>query len=191
MITKRFTALGTTVLGSLLLVAAPAFAQTGTAKPAAAPAAAGPTDPQIAAIVVAANQVDIDAGKAAKTKTKNKEVKQFAETMVRDHAGVNKEAAELCMKLKVTPEVNATSKSLVEGGKESMAALKKLKGAEFDKAYVDHEVAYHQQVMEAINTTLIPNAKNAELKALIEKVAPAIQAHLDHAKKLQGELAAK
>ena len=56
-------------------------------------------------------------------------------------------------------------------------------------AYADHEVAYHQQVLDAINNTLLPNAKNAELKALIEKVTPAFQAHLEHAKKLQSDLA--
>jgi putative membrane protein len=94
----------------------------------------------------------------------------------------------LVTKLKVTPEANATSKSLTDGGKENIADLKKLKGAAFDKAYVDHEVAYHQQVIEAINGTLIPSAKNAELKALLEKVAPVIQAHLEHAKKIQADL---
>ncbi len=49
--------------------------------------------------------------------------------------------------------------------------------------------AHEQQVVDAVNTTLLPNAKNPELKALIEKVTPAFQAHLDHAKKLQTELA--
>jgi putative membrane protein len=167
------------------LFALPAAAQTEPA------AAAGPTDPQIAAIVVAANSVDISAAKIAKSKTKNKDVKQFAETMIHDHTASNKQATDLCKKLKVKPEDNPTSKGLTDGGKENEANLKKLKGAEFDKAYVDHEVAYHQQVLDAINNTLIPNAKNADLKDLLEKTAPVIQAHLDHAKKLQGDLAAK
>jgi putative membrane protein len=165
------------------LFALPAAAQTE-------PAAAGPTDPQIAAIVVAANTVDINAAKMAKSKTKNKEVKEFAETMVRDHTASNKQATDLCKKLKVKPEDNPTAKGLTDGGKENEANLKKLKGAEFDKAYVDHEVAYHQTVLDAINNTLIPNAKNPELKDLLEKTAPVIQAHLDHAKKLQSELVA-
>lgn len=159
-----------------------AHAQSG------APAAA-PTDPQIAAIVVAANQADIDAAKVAKSHTKNKEVKEFADTMIRDHESVNKQAKALVKKLKVEPQPSPTSKSLTEGGKENIAALKKLKGHAFDKAYVDHEVAYHQQVLDAINSTLLPNAKNPELKGLIEKVTPAFQAHLDHAKQLQTTLA--
>jgi putative membrane protein len=165
-------------LGSMWL-ATPALAQ--------APAA-GPTDPQIAAIVVAANQADIDAAKAVKGRTKNKEVKEFAETMVRDHEAVNAQAKALVKKLKVKPEPNPTSKSLEKGGKDNIAALKKLKGPALDKAYADHEVAYHQQVIDAINTTLVPSAKNPELKALLEKVTPAFQAHLDHAKHLAADV---
>jgi putative membrane protein len=137
---------------------------------------------------VAANQVDVDAAKLALSRTSNKEVKAFAETMVRDHEGVNKQAVELVTKLKVTPEENATSKSLTDGGKQNVEALTKLKGAAFDSAYVEHEIAYHQQVVDAINKVLIPNAKNAELKALLEKVAPVIVAHLEHAKKMQAAL---
>jgi putative membrane protein len=149
---------------------------------------AGPTDPQIAHIVVTANQVDIDAGKYAKGHTKNKGVKAFAQQMITDHTAVNKQAVALAGKLKVKPEDNPTSQSLKKGGDDNIAALKKLKGKEFDKAYVDHEVTYHQAVLDAIDKTLVPSAKNEELKALIVKVRPAIAAHLEHAKHLQMEL---
>jgi putative membrane protein len=157
----------------------------------AAAAQGGPTDPQIAAIVVAANQVDIDAGKVAKSKSKNKEIKDFAQRMITDHSAVNKQAVALVTKLKVKPEENDTSRSLKSGGKENLANLKKLKGAEFDKAYAEHEVAYHQQVLDAIDKVLIPNAKNGELKGLLEKVRPAIAAHLDHAKMISSSLGKK
>lgn len=150
--------------------------------------AAGPTDPQIAAIVVTANQVDIDAGKLALTKAKSPDVKSFAQLMITDHSGVNKSAVALVTKLHVTPETNPTSQSLQKGGDDNLAALKKLHGGAFDKAYVDHEVAYHQAVLDAVDNTLIPSAQNAELKALLVKVRPAFVAHLDHAKKLQSEL---
>jgi putative membrane protein len=159
------------------------------AAPALAFAQAGPTDPQIAAIVVTANQVDVDAGQLAKGKTHDKEVKAFAQQMITDHTAVNQQAGALVKKLGVKPESNATSESLKKGGTENMAALKKLKGKAFDKAYVDHEVDYHQQVLDAIDKVLIPSAKNAELKGLIEKVRPAIAAHLDHAKHLQMKFA--
>ena len=147
------------------------------------------TDAQIAHIVVTANQVDIDAGKLAAAQGTNPEVKKFGEQMAADHAGVNKSATELVTKLKVTPEENATSRALKAGGEKTVAHLKGLKGAAFDKAYIDNEVAYHQQVLDAVDKTLIPGASNAELKALLVKVRPAFVAHLEHAKKIQSSLA--
>jgi putative membrane protein len=150
--------------------------------------AQGITDAQIAHIVVTANQVDIDAGKLAASMAANPEVKKFGELMVTDHTGVNKQASDLAAKLKVTPADNPTSKSLKEGGDKNVAKLKGLKGAEFDKAYIDNEVAYHQAVLDAVDKTLIPGAQNAELKALLVKVRPAFVAHLEHAKKVQGSL---
>ena len=145
----------------------------------------GPTDPQIAAIVVTANKVDVEAGELAKSKATSHEVKAFAQTMITDHTGVNKSATELVHRLHVTPEPNATSESLQHGGDENLAKLKKLRGAAFDKAYIDHEVAYHEAVLSALDKTLIPSAQNAELKALLVKVRPAFVAHLEHAKELQ------
>jgi putative membrane protein len=149
---------------------------------------AGPNDAQIAAIVVTANQVDIDAGKLAQSQSSNKEVKEFAQRMVTDHTGVNKAATELVTKLKVKPEENPTSTGLKSGGQDTLNRLKALKGAAFDKAYVDNEVTYHQTVLDAVDKTLIPSAKNEELKALLVKVRPAFVAHLEHAKHLQGSL---
>ena len=150
--------------------------------------AAGPNDAQIAAIVVTANQVDINAGELAKAKASNKEVKAFAQRMITDHTGVNKSAVDLVTKLKVKPEENETSKSLKLGGADTIKRLKGLKGKEFDKAYVDNEVSYHQTVLDALDNTLIPNAQNDELKALLVKVRPAFVAHLEHAKQIQASL---
>jgi putative membrane protein len=162
------------IAGSLLLSAAGASAQV--------------TDPQIAAIVVTANQVDIDAGKLARTMASHADVKKFADQMITDHTGVNKSAVDLVTKLKVTPEDNPTSRSIKAGGDKNLANLKTLTGAAFDKAYIDHEVAYHQQVLDAVDKTLIPGATNAELKALLVKVRPAFVAHLEHAKKIAASL---
>jgi len=145
-------------------------------------------DAQIAAITVAANQVDIDAGNLAKSKASSKEVKDFAQKMVTDHTGVNKAAGDLAKKLNMKPEENPTSTSLKTGGEENIKNLKGLKGAAFDRAYIDQEVTYHQTVLDTIDKSLIPNAKNEELKALLTKTRPAIADHLEHAKKLQASL---
>jgi len=156
---------------------------------AASASAQGVNDAQIASIVVTANQVDIDAGKLAASRGTNPEVKAFGQQMADQHAGVNKQAVDLVTKLKVTPEDNPTSQALKAGGEKNVTSLKGLNGAAFDKAYIDNEVAYHQQVLDAVDKTLIPGAKNAELKALLVKVRPAFVSHLEHAKHLQGTLA--
>ncbi|HEY4318309.1 MAG TPA: DUF4142 domain-containing protein [Herbaspirillum sp.] len=148
-------------------------------------AQSAPNDAQIAGIVVAANTVDIKAGEAAKEKSTNKDVKEFAQRMITDHSGVNKQAVALVTKLHVTPEDSATSKSLTEGGAATLKRLQALQGSAFDKAYVDNEVAYHQAVLDAIDKVLLPSAQNAELKDLIAKVRPAFVAHLEHAKHMQ------
>jgi putative membrane protein len=163
-----------TLIALMSLAALPAFAQKLT-------------DPQIAAIVVTANQVDIDAGGFAAATSASDDIKQFANTMVTDHTAVNKAAVDLVTKLGVTPEENDTSRALKAGGDQNIANLRALKDAAFDKAYVDHEVAYHEQVIKALDDALIPDASNAELKALLVKVRPAFIAHLEHAKRLQAQ----
>lgn len=157
--------------------------------PAPAPAAAPAiNDAQIAHIAVTANAIDSAAGELAKRKGSAKEVKDFAQTMITDHGAVNKEAVALVTKLSVTPEDNDVSRSLKSGADATTATLQGLSGAAFDKAYIDNEVTYHQAVLDAIDKTLVPSAQNGELKALLEKVRPAIAAHLDHAKRIQGSL---
>jgi len=147
-----------------------------------------PTDAQIAMIVVVADTVDVDYGKLAVKKTSNQAVKEFAETMVRDHTAVNEKAVALAKKLGVTPEASYTSKSLKTDGKKELAKLKALTGTEFDKAYVNNEVSYHEAVISLLDKTLIPNTRNPELKSLLESGRPIFAAHLEHAKKLQASL---
>jgi putative membrane protein len=77
---------------------------------------------------------------------------------------------------------------LKAGGADNVKALNAMSGAAFDKAHIDHEVAYHQQVLDAVDKTLIPSAQNGELKALLIKVRPAFVAHLEHAKQVQSSL---
>jgi len=146
---------------------------------------AKPTDPHIA---YTAGVIDIAAAKQALTKTGNKDVKAFAVDMVRDHEAVNKQALDLVKKLKVTPEDNDTSKTLSKNAAEKLAELGKLKGAEFDKAYVANEVAYHKAVDSALETTLIPDATNAELKSLLQTGLKIFQGHEQHAEHVAAEL---
>ena len=170
-------------------------ADTAMAQPAPAPAnttaaapAGAPTDAQIAHIAVTANDIDIDHGKDAKGKTKNADVKAFADRMITDHTGVNEKASALAKKLNLTPEDNPTSQALKAAGDSAKSANDKLSGADFDKAYIANEVAYHQNVLNALDQTLIPNAQNAELKGLLQQVRPAVAAHLKMAQDIQAKL---
>lgn len=140
-----------------------------------------PNDPQIAHIAYTAGQIDIKAAELALQKSKNKDVRAFAEDMVRDHKAVNEKALALVRKLNVTPQDNDTSKSLVKAADEKEAALKKLDGAAFDKAYADNEVAYHKTVNGALENTLIPSASNPELKELLQTGLKIFQGHQRHA----------
>ena len=146
------------------------------------------TDPQIAHIAYTADNIDIAAAKQALTKASNKDVKAFAEDMVRDHEAVNKQALDLVKKLNVTPLDNDTSKALSKAAADKLAELGKLSGAAFDKAYVTNEVAYHKAVNGALETQLIPSASNAELKGLLQTGLKIFQGHQQHAEHVAAEL---
>ncbi|MBR0799728.1 DUF4142 domain-containing protein [Bradyrhizobium jicamae] len=146
------------------------------------------TDPQIAHIAYTAGVIDINAAKQAEKKASNKEVKAFARDMARDHEAVNKQALALVKKLKVTPEDNDTSKALSKQAADKLAELSKLKGAAYDKAYIDNEVAYHKTVNSALETQLIPSASNAELKGLLQTGLKIFQGHEQHAEHVAADL---
>ena len=156
---------------ALLLVGAPA-------------AAAGPTDPQIAHIAYTAGALDIAAAKQALARSHNKAVRSFAQEMVRDHKAVNDKALALVKKLHVTPQDNPTSQGLSKAAAAESAKLAKLSGAAFDREYVNNEVAYHKTVNGALATVLIPNAKNGELKSLLETGLTLFKEHQAHAEQV-------
>lgn len=156
----------------------------------AAPSAGPPnlTDPEVAHVAVTANTIDIELARFAQTRTRNAEVRRFAATMISDHSGVNQQAAALAGRLGVTPADNAVSKSLLQGASDARRVLEATRGAAFDRAYMDREIAYHQAVLDALDGLLIPTTENAELKKLLSDVRPAIAAHLEHAKQLRNAL---
>ena len=145
---------------------------------------AKPNDAQIAHIAYTAGQIDIKAAELALQKSKNKEVRDFAENMVRDHKAVNDQALALVKKLHVTPQDNDTSKALVKQADAKEAELKQLSGAAFDKAYAENEVAYHKTVNGALETILIPDASNPELRDLLTTGLKIFQGHEQHAEQV-------
>jgi putative membrane protein len=145
-------------------------------------------DAQIAHIAYTAGVIDVEAGELALKTSKNKAVREFAETMVRDHKAVNDKALALVKKLNVTPQDNDTSKALVKQAAAKKAELSKLSGAAFDKAYAANEVAFHKTVNGALEKTLIPSAHNAELKSLLETGLKIFLGHEQHAEHVAASL---
>ena len=173
---KRLMGFYTVVAAGLLAACftSPAYSQTPKL-----------TDPEIASVAVTANQVDINYAELALKKTKNADVVKFAETMSRDHKAVIEQAVALVKKLGVTPKDNAVSKKLLSDAGKTKTALAGKSGKAFDKAYIDNEVAYHKAVISTVESVLVPESQNAELKKLLQDVVPALKAHLEHAEMVQ------
>ena len=165
-------------IGAGLLLAPPLPAATGD----------GPSDPQIAHIAYTAGAIDAEAGRLALAKSQDQAVRSFAETMVRDHEAVNGKALALARKLGVTPEQNGTSQALSAQAADARARLAVLDGSLFDRAYVANEVAFHRTVNDALRSTLIPAADNAELKGLLETGLTLFGEHQKHAEHLAASL---
>lgn len=175
---KQFKFL-TNVALTIAIMSSSAFAQKKAAKL---------TDPEIASAAVAANQGDIGFAKIAKQKSKNADILSFAEEMARDHQSVIDEAVALVTKLKVTPKDNAFTRKLNADAAKTRKMLQSKSGKAFDKAYADNEVAYHKSVISAVQTVLIPQANNPELKGLLEKVVSTLKEHLAHAEMMQKKI---
>jgi putative membrane protein len=164
---------------------APSMAPPPAAETTAA--AATLTDPNIVFILHAANAADSARGKLAESKGTSADVKQFGKLMVGEHHSLNMQGDALAKKLSVTPVAPANDQSEAQAKMEMDSLTALAKGAAWDKAYIAYEIGYHQAVMD-IATKALSQAQNAELKALITKAAPVIQAHLDKAKAIQTKL---
>ena len=166
------------------VVSAVAFAAAVSVVPShRAAAQAKLDDPTIVAIFDAANTWDIETGNLGAKKGTTKAIRDFGAQLAHDHASVRQQGRDLAKKLKVTP-TPPKDFAMAKDHEAAMTKLKAAKGAEFDRAFLEHEVAYHKAVIDAINNTLMPAIQNAEVKALVVMVAPAFKAHEDAAQRL-------
>jgi putative membrane protein len=163
-------------LGALAIQARPAAAQ-----------AQGPDDPTIVAIFDAANTADMETGALASEKAQTESVREFGRMLARDHQVVRQQGRDLAAKLKVTPTPPA-DRSAADAHAKAMTSLRGKSGLDFDRAFLQHEVAFHAAVIDAVKTTLLPAIDNAELRALVVKVAPAFEAHRQAAQQLLDKL---
>jgi len=145
------------------------------------------SDPNIVYILDHANMLDSAAGSIAATKGTSAEVREYGQMMMRDHHSLRQQGQDLAKKLAVTPTPPANDETQAQTDRTMALLNGAAKGRDFDKAYIDHEVTYHKAVLETA-TAAMNAAQNAELKNLIQKAAPAIQAHLDRAQAIQSKM---
>jgi putative membrane protein len=149
---------------------------------------AAPTDPQIVGIVETADDIDINYAKLALSKARDKQVRDFAQQMITDHSAVQKSVINVASKLNVTPADSPTSDSLKAQAQQTLEKLRGFKGKAFEKSYVDNEVSYHEAVINATKTVLIPSAQNAELKSALQGAEPLFEGPLAHAERVQSAI---
>jgi putative membrane protein len=176
--------LARTLSASLALLVLP------LAQPAAHAQQPGLDDPTIVAIFDAANTVDIETGKLAAERGASNAVRQFGAMLARDHQAVRRQGRDLAKKLGVTPTPPADQAG-ARAHAAAMQKLRKLQGADFDRAFLLHEEIFHREVIAAVKSTLLPAIKNPELRELVIKVAPAFQAHMEMAQNLSKQLASR
>ncbi len=174
-------------LTAALVVLAATIATAAPGSTAAAQDAAL-DDATIVAIFDAANTADIETGALAEQRGSTKEVRDFGAMLARDHKMVRQQGRDLAAKLGVTPTLPKDDRSAKDHA-AAMARLQSLEGAEFDRVFLRHEVDFHQAVIDAVNGTLLPAIQNEEVKALVEKVAPAFHAHMAMAQEMEKRLA--
>ena len=144
-------------------------------------------DPTIVAIFDAANTFDMETGQLAAKKARSSDVREFASMLVRDHRAVRTQGRDLAASLHVTP-TPPSDFGLAKAHAAAMKSLRGLSGTAFDRAFLQHEIDFHNAVLDAVTKTLLPAIQNAQVKDLVTKVAPAFVAHRDRAQSLLNAL---
>jgi putative membrane protein len=164
----------------------PPTAQSEPAEPASERQAL--SDEQIAAITDAANDAEIEQAKLAQKSARNPRVKKFAAMMIKDHTQAKQKQKKLFNELSMAPSESPMSAQLKSDSQQKLEDLKAVKGADFDRAYMDAQVDAHQKVLDALDNQLIPETDNQELKALLNEIRPKVAAHLAEARDIQQAL---
>jgi len=177
-------------LSALVLVASLACHRIGSAPPDPE-VRSGMSDGNIVAIILASDNTDLSYARLVPPRAKNADVKSFAQRMTTDHTILNAKINDIAQRHGIRPENNAASLDMVDHSANVRDALRELDGARFDSAYAANEVKYHSDFLTAINTALLPNAHNPELREFVSLLKPAVSAHLAHAEQMRASLATK
>lgn len=185
MSTVRWTRASVAVLAIALLSSCARFRHAANA-PEKEPS--GPTDGNITAMLLAANNTDISYAKLVSARTASPAVTDFANRMLTDHTAVNTALTELVARTNIKPEENTQSLSFRDESTAQRDLLRELEGRRFDSAYIANEIEYHTKLLATLDNMLLPRARDAQLRQVLVSVRPAVAAHLSHAQRLQAGL---
>jgi len=143
---------------------------------------------EISSVALVTNQINIGYAKLAKEKSRNEEVLKFAEMMIKDHMNIISQLAKINKKMKLTPKDNPVSQQLLADAAEARTSLTSKSGVLFDKAYIDNQVTYHQEVISKIEDLLFSQRYDGELNSLLQNLVPMLQVHLDRALSIQNKI---
>jgi putative membrane protein len=147
------------------------------------------SDGQIAKIADTANSGEMEQGRYAVAHATDARVKQFAQHMVSAHGGIGQTMTTVLQKESIVPAASPVSSKLGADAQSTLASLEGKSGAGFDRSYIDAQAKEHKDVLDLFDNTLIPNAKDAQLKAALQQVRPMVAEHLKEAEDLQKTLA--
>jgi putative membrane protein len=146
------------------------------------------TEAGVVAIFDLANTADIETGTLGEQRGTTKEIREYGQMLRQVHVAVRQQGRDLAKKLGVTP-VMPEGSTMAKDHAAVVARLSSLKGAEFDRAFLQHEQAFHAAVLAAVKSTLLPAIENKELKDFVTSLAPAFEAHRLAAENLLSKIA--
>jgi len=160
------------------------------AAPSAHAASATMSDAEVLGIYIQVNGFDVETALLARAQASSNDVRTLANHVSADHMGVRQAAFDLAAKCNVSPVLPASRvAAALEHGK-AMTKLAALTGAEFDKAYLLREVAFHRSAIDAVRNALLPSATCAAIKTHFNTVLPAFEHHLSETETLARQFGA-
>jgi putative membrane protein len=161
------------------------------APPPEPPAPAPLNDAQIAKILATVDTAEIDQAKLAQKKSKNAGVKKFAAHMIQAHTKAKQKGTTLAKKAKLTPEDSEVSTELTGKTSATLESLKTADAASFDALYIGAQATQHEEVLNLVDSRLLPSVTHEELKGLLGETRTMVETHVTEAKTLQQTLAAE
>lgn len=143
---------------------------------------------QIIDIMMTVDKEEIAAAQEVAKKKVIPSVDLYAKYLIQQHQSNLEELTQLAQQLGVEPKESVISNSMIANGKHDLKALSELQGKAFEKAFIEAMVKGHQEGLELINTKLLPQTKNAQLKVFVERFRNMVSEHLERGLKIQRTL---